>query len=288
MRYLNYFFCKGKEKKIEYIDSQSVLKNSVIILEKEREIAIDTEFIWKDTYYPILSLIQISSPTHIFIFDILKLERSERLKNVFSNKDITKVFHSMRGDISILNHFYRENFVNVYDTQIAESLIQNNENNQIGYKNLVSYYFPKNLEKNETNSNWLRRPLTDNQIIYAADDVKYLLQIKRIQEKKLKKRNLENKLLKKLEEELIVAETNFMTLRLRRLSKRNNGISDLMKRIFLWREKIAEKNNIPPNSIFKDSNLKKLSSYTKNKDFKESSWIFKKVTFIDKFKEDFK
>ena len=112
------FFLHRERKKIEYIDSQLVFENSVNILEKEREIAIDTEFIWRETYYPILSLIQISSPTHIFIFDILKLEKSQRLRNIFANKDITKVFHSMRGDISILYHFYKENFVNVYDTRL--------------------------------------------------------------------------------------------------------------------------------------------------------------------------
>ena len=66
-------------------------------------------------------------------------------------------------------------------------MLNKNEGLQISYKNLVKKYILKDISKSETNSNWQKRPLTDKQIDYAAEDVRYLHTIMRIQEKRLSK-----------------------------------------------------------------------------------------------------
>ena len=102
------------------------------------------------------------------------------LSQIFSSDKIVKVLHSLRGDVTVLFFNQGLTLFNVFDTQIAESLISNERSLQISYKNLVKKYLLFDLGKKETNSNWGKRPLSDSQINYAADDVRHLLRIKKI------------------------------------------------------------------------------------------------------------
>jgi ribonuclease D len=251
-------------------------------------IAVDTEFIWRDTYFPILSLIQISSKKYIYIIDALTIDRFKELNKVFLDNNICKIFHSMRSDISVLNSCIESNFKNVFDTQIAESLLNNNDNFQIGYKAMVNKYFYRNLPKTETNSKWDRRPLSDQQLSYAADDVRFLIDIKKAQQKKLFKKKLSDKSRNLFENELITAEKKFSLLRLQRFEKKNKKISFLEKRIFLWRENEAEERNVPPNKVFKEKYIKDLSKVVEKKNFIECEWMItnekSKFNFVNYFK----
>ena len=112
------------------------------------------------------------------------------------------------------------------------------------------------MKKSETNSNWLKRPLSDNQIQYAFEDVDFLLEIYSSQKKKLKKQGNYNEVLSKSEQEATLGNASLKKLRLKKLKKK---LSLKDQKIFLWREEMAEKNNVPPTYIVKDKYLKKLS-----------------------------
>ena len=120
-------------------------------------------------------------------------------------------------------------FKNIFDVQLAENILSS-EKNAISYKNLVRRYFYKSISKEETNSDWNRRPLKKTQISYASEDVRYLIQIKNSQKKKLISKGLFQKFNIELNKELSVAETDFGVLRYERYKKR--------KRIFLKKKRI--------------------------------------------------
>ena len=174
----NYFLRKNP---IVFIDNESDLIEALEELLLEKIIGIDTEFDWRNTYYPNLSLIQISTNKKIFLIDYLKLSCMLELKKIFENKKIIKVFHSARSDITVLSCCSELKFSNCFDVQIAEKFLSNEDLKS--YAKIVSKYLSIKIDKSETNSNWMRRPFTKSQINYAANDVRFLIEIYKKQKK---------------------------------------------------------------------------------------------------------
>ena len=108
----------------------------------------------------------------------------------------------------------------------------------------------------------MKRPLTENQINYALEDVDYLIDIYFFQRKKLIKKNLLNEVFTLSKKELDLGNESLKKLRLQKVKKK---YSSRNIDIFMWREEIAESQNIPPTYIFKDKYLRELSKI-KDKD----------------------
>ncbi len=272
MKILNTFYHSLKKQHTIYIENDSKFLTALKEIHKKKEICIDTEFTWRKTYFPRLSLIQIGIDDKLFIIDALKLNKFDELNNIFHDKNITKVFHSSRGDISVLKNSIGASFHNIFDTQIAHKLIYR-ISDQISYKKLVDFYFYKTLSKSQTNSDWEKRPLSKEQIQYAAEDIKYLLNLKNIQLKRLKNKRLIQDLKIICEKEILLAEKDFSISRLERLRKKQKNISKEECDIFLWRENRAKERNVPPNNIFKDKYLRKIRELIQSKKIKELDWI---------------
>tara|TARA_B100000989_G_scaffold273478_1_gene231655 strand:- start:1681 stop:2547 length:867 start_codon:yes stop_codon:yes gene_type:complete len=288
MGFYNYLIHTFFKQEIIYVDCFKQLIEITPNIGKEKSIGLDTEFTWKNTYYPSLNLIQISAKNKIYIIDCIEITDLKPLAPIFESKEIKKIFHSMKGDLSALRTKFNNKFANIRDTQIAEFMLSRNPNQQISYKDLVKKYFFVDLPKTETNSDWTRRPLNKNQIKYASDDVRFLQKISNDQELDLKKMNLFEKYLKNCEEERKLSLTNFSILRVERLIKKNKKISSLEKNIFLWRESEAEKLNITPNKIFKEKHLSALKSVVISKKYEECQWIIRddslRFNFLSSFK----
>ena len=206
-----------------------------------------------------MSLIQISANNKLFLIDCLKINPKDFLKIYLENNEILKVFHSVRSDATVLSKSLSIKTKNVFDIQQADKLLTKSDIK--AYGKIVKNFFGINLEKSETNSNWLKRPLSEDQIKYAFDDVDFLLEIYNYQIKQLKKSNLMEKALTVSEKEAILGNESLKKLRLMKLK---NKFSNRNKKIFLCREEIAEKDNVPPAYIFKDKHLKKLSNIESN------------------------
>ncbi|MFL2755362.1 MAG: hypothetical protein ACJ0BF_04575 [Gammaproteobacteria bacterium] len=273
------FFKKNKD--IYLVDPHRDEDFLIESLSKEHLLGIDTEFDWRNTYFPKLSLLQIATESKIYLIDCLKVKNINFLRNLLESKNKLIVFHSSRSDTTVLFTNLNISIQNVFDIQIAEKNISKGEIEN--YASLVNKYFHINLKKTETNSNWLRRPFSEEQLSYAANDVNFLIEIYKLQLKILKKKNL---LVKTLEDSKREANLGNQDLSISRVKKLNKA-SKIEKSIFLWRENYAKDLNIPSSHIFNNKNLKKLAFLSQNNKIekKEIHSYFKKSLYVKDFIE---
>lgn len=257
-----------KNKKTIYLveseEDKEFVKES---LEEENYIGIDTEFNWRNTYFPELSLLQISTSSKILLVDCLKCKKLGYLNKILEDKTKTIILHSSRSDTTVLKTNLKIKLNNCFDIQIAEKFINGGEIKNYGF--IVAKYFGYELDKSETNSNWLKRPLTNKQLEYAADDVNFLIPIYKKQLKYLKKIKKEKEAITEFRKETLLGNQELYISRLKRLKKASKEERD----IFLWREKHASEKDLPPSYIFEDKFLKTITKKVKNKKEKTHEFL---------------
>ena len=276
------FYLKNK-KNVYLVESEKdedFIKES---LENEKYIGLDTEFNWRNSYFPKLSLLQISTNSKIMLIDCIKYKKLGFLSRILESKSKTIIMHSSRSDATVLNTNLNIKINNSFDIQIAEKFINGGKIKNYGF--IVSKYCGYVLDKSETNSNWLERPLTREQLKYAADDVNFLISIFEMQLKKLKKIKKEKIVNLEFMKEIRLGNQDLHVSRLGKLKK----ASKVEKDIFLWREKYARKKNIPPAFIFENKALKKIVYKIKIKEKKpyEFKKLFKDNSAAKDFLTDF-
>lgn len=142
---------------------------------KARVVAVDTEFIRERTYYPKLCLVQMATESESVAIDPLAISDLSCLRDLLLDKDITKVFHACTQDLEVLLNALGIVPAPVFDTQLAAAFL--GQRQQLGYGALVEAYCNVRLPKAESLTDWSRRPLDEEQLRYAEDDVIYLPQI---------------------------------------------------------------------------------------------------------------
>ena len=135
-------------------------------------VGLDTEFIRERTYWPQLALVQMSIRDEILLIDLLVPGMNDTLRPLLDNPAVLKVMHSASEDLVALSHDCGALPAPLFDTQIAAALC--GVGGGMGYQKLVQEITGVALAKGETRSDWLRRPLSDAQLQYAADDVLHL------------------------------------------------------------------------------------------------------------------
>jgi ribonuclease D len=157
---------------IQYVDSKDSLAALCQQLAGSDWLAIDTEFHREKTYYPELCLIQVANDDLIACIDPLAIDDLNPLLDLFYRDDITLVFHAARQDLELFFMLRQDLPPHVFDTQLAATVLGYGD--QIGYGNLVKQCLNVELNKTQTRTDWRQRPLSAEQIDYAADDVRYL------------------------------------------------------------------------------------------------------------------
>lgn len=137
------------------------------------QIAMDTEFVREKTFYPELALVQLGRPGEVLLLDAPRLGRLPAMIELL-RAPCLKVMHSAGEDLQALHHTYGCLPTPLFDTQIAAGMVGLPPS--MSYQKLVAELCGVPLEKGETRSDWLRRPLSESQLHYAADDVRYLLE----------------------------------------------------------------------------------------------------------------
>ena len=161
------------------VDSDKKLKNLSFKLKNVTEIGLDTEFIRESTYRPILALVQISLPNEeIYLIDPLSINNKELIAQIMNNINLTKIIHSSKQDLEALYNYMGSYPRNIFDTQIANNFVS--EKSNVGYSSLVKNLFNVEIKEGSWRTNWLERPLSEKKKEYAADDVKYLIDAKKI------------------------------------------------------------------------------------------------------------
>lgn len=156
-----------------YVDTPDALDALCAGLAGQPWLALDTEFIREDTYFPKLCLIQVAVPGITACVDTLALPHLDPLLTLIHDPAVTKVLHASHQDMEIFYHLGNGHLpAPVFDTQLAAPLLGLPA--QASYASLVSELLGVTLDKAHARTDWCRRPLSQAQIEYAADDVRYL------------------------------------------------------------------------------------------------------------------
>ena len=228
-------------------------------------IAVDTEFQRETTYFPILALVQVATDSDVICIDPLAFDARSALKKILLNKNITKIFHACSQDIEVLYYYLGEVPNNIYDTQIANAFLT--DHHQIGYAALVENELDVQLDKSQTRTNWLQRPLTDKQIQYAGDDVLYLYQLQDILDNKLQQAGRKAWFIEECNN-LTESENNFQVdidklwRRVKGATKLNRNTLAVVQLIAQWREQLAKQKDKTRRKILADDVLIQLALET--------------------------
>lgn len=236
-----------------YIDQQEKLEHCCqqFWLESVQVIAIDCEFERQFTYIPQLSLIQLAyKDDEAWIIDVLRIDNLDPLMQIIYDHNIVKVFHDSKQDLEILFYLKKGLPSNLFDTQLAYMAL--NGQPDISYSKLVKLYLHHQLDKALQCSKFLERPLSDDQLQYAANDVIYLLKLYYVMSKKLIKQNK----WQYIHEHLLRLEDSHYymhrheryfhkLLKYHELQKAPSLLYDLL----VWRETVAYSLNINANSV---------------------------------------
>ena len=150
-------------------------------------VAVDTEFRRTTKDNMKLALMQVNDSSEIYLIDCLQIKEPRETCSFLSSPDPKKIFHSCREDIEAIYSWTNKGVLNIYDTQIANSLLGGTYS--ISYQALVKEKIGLKVSKDETRTNWLKRPLTEAQLNYAASDVYYLIDLYRLQREEFSKTN---------------------------------------------------------------------------------------------------
>ena len=224
---------------------------------KSPYIAIDTEFLREKTYYPKLCLLQMGIENEIAIVDPFKIRNVAALADVLVDPSIVKIFHACSQDVEILYHETGVVPSPIFDTQIAAAVLGKTQ--QASYSSLVSQYCDVNLPKKDSFTDWSQRPLSDSQIHYAADDVKYLPQIYYEMLAQLKKKNrlswLEETFADLSKKEKYEIDPRVRYKKLKRVNQLNARQQAAAREFAAWRELQAQRLNIPRKWVVSDEQI---------------------------------
>jgi len=151
---------------LEFLNQELLLKPYV---------GIDTEFRRTSKDNMRLALLQINDGEEIYLIDTTAINNLKDECSFLHSDSVVKIFHSCKEDIEAIYSWTGNLLVNIFDTQIAEALLGGEYS--VGYQGLVEKKLGIQVDKGETRSNWLRRPLTDSQLKYAASDVEFLIDL---------------------------------------------------------------------------------------------------------------
>lgn len=219
-------------------------------------IALDTEFMRVDTFYPIAGLLQISDGNIAWLIDPLSIDDWRPLATLLESPDVIKVLHACSEDLEVLLRLTGSLPLPLFDTQLAAAYL--NIGFSMGYSRLVHDVLNIELPKGETRSDWLQRPLSETQISYAAEDAVHLAELFTL----LQPRLSQDKYAWVLEDgaELVAnlrRETDpFEVYRDAKLAwKLSRQQLAVLRELCAWREQQARIRNQPRNRILREHSL---------------------------------
>lgn len=239
---------------IQYIDSQNSLDVLCEQIQQVSWLALDTEFLREKTYYPKFCLLQIATPEWAACVDPLALSNLDRLFDAIYNPAIVKVFHSCHQDLEIFYQLTGKVPGPIFDTQVAAPLLGYQDNP--GYAMLVSSLLNINLNKAHTRADWSKRPLSEAEIQYAADDVIYLCRIYQIMLQKLTALGRADWLKQDFSElenpNNYQVEPHLAWLKIRGKNKLTSRQLSIVQTLAEWRETTAQAENRPKTWLLRD------------------------------------
>lgn len=220
-------------------------------------VAVDTEFMRQSTYWPELCLLQLAGPEIEAVVDPLARDLDlAPFYELMADDTTMKVFHAGRQDVEIIHHEADIIPLPIFDTQIAAMVCGFGE--AVSYGALVKRLERKNLDKSSRFTDWSRRPLSDKQLRYALGDVTHLRGIYAKLKSELETSGRSSWVAEEMAE--LTDPRNYRTEpedAWKRLKNRARSHSELaiMIELAAWREREAQRQNVPRNRVIKDDTI---------------------------------
>ena len=219
-------------------------------------VALDTEFMRVDTFYPIAALLQIGDGSSAYLIDPLLISDWRPLSALLENPAVVKVVHACSEDLEVLLRLTGSLPAPLFDTQLAAAYL--NLGFSMGYSRLVQEVLNIDLPKGETRSDWLQRPLSDTQISYAAEDALHLAEVFVQLRPKLSDDKyawvLEDgaELVAQLRREIDPREVYREGKLAWKLAPQQLAV---LRELYTWREREARVRDVPRNRILRENSL---------------------------------
>lgn len=243
-----------------YVDTTRQLIDLCERLRGSTWLALDTEFMREKTYYAQFCLLQVATEELVACVDPLALKDINPLLELIYDPSIVKVMHSARQDLEILYDLRGDLPRPLFDTQIAATLLGYGD--QVGYGGLVQSMLGVELDKSHTRTDWSQRPLDAKQLRYAADDVRYLVQIYLQQRVQLEQRGrltwLEDDFAELTDSRKYANLAEGAWRRVRQTNTLRGAQLAVLRALAAWRETRARAANKPRKWIMSDDNLLEL------------------------------
>ncbi|UAK23906.1 ribonuclease D [Sphingomonas nostoxanthinifaciens] len=231
-------------------------------LAKSDFIAVDTEFMRENTYWPELCLVQIADTNEAAAIDPLApgLDLTPMLDLLVDNEDVLKVVHAGGQDIEIIYNLTQTTPHPLFDTQIAAMALGMGE--QVGYSNLIESMTGVKLDKGARFTDWSRRPLDKRQIDYAIGDVTHLVTVFPRMLEKLRKTGrgawLDQEMERISDPANYVNDPDLAWQRVK-VASRKPEVLGRLKAIAGFREREARRKNLPRGRLIKDETIADLA-----------------------------
>lgn len=233
------------------------------LAQQQSVVALDTEFMRVSTYFPKLGLIQLYDGERVSLIDPLAITDFSPFVALLSNPKVLKILHSCSEDLLVFLQEFDQLPRPMIDTQIMARFI--GLGTSAGLAKLAQQYLNVEIDKGATRTNWIKRPLSDIQLQYAAGDVWYLLPLYHILEKELAKTPWEQAV--RDDCELALAKTHKLQERdsekayldIPNAWKLNPFELSRLRILAQWRQNVAIERDLALSYIVKSDNLWKVA-----------------------------
>ncbi|MFM1897176.1 MAG: hypothetical protein RLZZ385_2250 [Pseudomonadota bacterium] len=233
-------------------------------------LALDTEFVRTNTFYPGVGLLQVADPGGVYLLDPVTIGQWRDFGAIIGDAGRTLVLHSCSEDLNLLQHFLKTLPGRLFDTQRAAAFL--GYGYSISYQALVAAELELTVDKGETRSDWMRRPLSDDQKHYAALDVAYLLPLQQRLQANLAAKGMLDWFEDDCRNLLQAVKDDDDELEWARYYRQVGGAWRLnrvqlqaLQRLCFWREKKAREWDRPRSWILKDLDLLALATLAKQR-----------------------
>ncbi|UIP23964.1 ribonuclease D [Acinetobacter towneri] len=255
----------------QFIHQQKDFENVLALMSQNSIYGLDTEFIKVDTLWPKLGVFQININDQVYLLDGTALNLSAFWEKLFQAQQ--NIFHACGEDIDLIYHYaQKKNLNNVFDTQVGMSFLGHGL--QVSYQNALKTMLNVDIDKGQTRSDWLARPLSDEQLNYAANDVLYLMQLADKVQTDLKQhylldfahedcRNLTQEIGEETPLELLYQDVGNYRHSRRQLMQ--------LQQLAVWREQMVKALNQPRSFILRNSTMLDLAEKNPKNQFQLSN-----------------
>jgi len=250
-----------------YITSGASLEKLCKQLQSSPRLALDTEFVGEDSFVPKLELIQVATPEIAAVIDFPAVQNNGSLApfwELICDPQVEKVVHAGRQDLDLFALHAGEVPKPFFDTQIAAAMLGFGA--QVAYANLVQRIHGTKLAKAHTFTNWSARPLSLEQIAYAAEDVQFLLPIYTHLQKRLHALGRSEWVREEFSRlEHAVGDKSKEPLdryqRIRGWDSLKPRQAAILRDLAAWRETEARRRNVPRGRVMRDEVLLQLARH---------------------------